>query len=69
MTTFDPDTSPNPWRDTVRDIYDMLHLDDNLSVASLRSAVVTLIEDRHPRYFGAEPHPRRPQTFAAKEKP
>lgn len=55
----DPQTTThgNPWRETVRDIYDDLHFgQDNMFKGSrLAKRLIAMIEDRHPGYFN-EPH-------------
>jgi hypothetical protein len=49
-----------PWRQTVRDLYDMLHFGEGGNIFSegeagrLAEGLVALIEERHPAFFGAE---------------
>jgi uncharacterized small protein (DUF1192 family) len=43
------------WRETVRDIYDALHkLSWTREGHDLTAHLITLIEERHPAFFGAE---------------
>ena len=45
----------NPWRETVRDLYDKLHFgsDDLFIGDSLTAGIIAFIEERHPRFFGS----------------
>jgi hypothetical protein len=47
----------NPWRETVRDIYDTLHFGpDNLFTGNpLAHRLINLIEERHLYYFAEMP--------------
>ena len=49
----------NPWRETVRDIYDALHFAPNNIAAQ---AVIALIEARHPHFFGVPDAPAAPPS-------
>lgn len=51
----EPDAT-NPWRETVRDIFDMLHHgeDDIFTGNQLARRLVALIEDRHHDFFCEE---------------
>lgn len=57
-TVTDTPTTENPWRETVRDIYDKLHFETPgfFSSDPLAKQLIAFIEDRHPAYF-VEPHP------------
>jgi SET domain-containing protein len=46
-------TEPNEWRETVRDIYDLLDKQMFSNHNSRRNcqAAIKLIEERHPKYF------------------
>lgn len=46
-------TEPNPWKQTVRDIFDELHFgqDSIFTGSKLASRIVSMIEDRHGDYF------------------
>lgn len=54
---------PNPWRETVRDLYDALMLGTYGSHATAR--LLTLIEKRHCDYFGGHHHETDPPVPAA----
>jgi hypothetical protein len=56
-----PETT-NPWRETVRDIYDRLHFKEPgfFSGDPLAKELIAFIEDRHPDYF------KEPQDAAGK---
>ena len=46
--------TPNPWRETVRDVYDKMHLgtESIFTGNQLAKDVVEFIEERHPEFFG-----------------
>ena len=52
-----PVTTPDDWKETVRNIYDMMHgrkfgmFSRTESAASTAQAVIGLIEEQHPDYF------------------
>jgi hypothetical protein len=51
----------NPWRETVRDIYDRLFEDDaffsqNYPLRDLARDLVKIIEDNHSSFFTGRPH-------------
>lgn len=53
----DLETERDLWRETVRDIYDLAHLSPHAADGGhgllLADEIVTIIEERHPSYFGA----------------
>ena len=51
------ETAANPWRETVRDMYDDLHFGQiNVFTGNrLAKRLIKFIEDRHPGFFN-EPH-------------
>lgn len=44
--------APNPWRETVRDLYDELHFGED-SHSCLAGRLAEFIEARHPEWFCA----------------
>ena len=56
----------NPWRETVRDLYDKLHFgsDDDLFIGdSLTAGIIAFIEERHPGFFGSPPAMTQERTM------
>jgi hypothetical protein len=53
--------APNPWRETVRDIYDRMHFGPHNVFGGNEAAreVVALIEERHRDYFCRDPRTGR----------
>lgn len=51
------ETTPDDWKETVRNIYDMMHgrrigiFSRSISATETAQAVIGLIEERHPDYF------------------
>jgi hypothetical protein len=47
----------NPWKETLRDMYDDLHFgkDNTFTGSRLAKRLVAFIEERHPRYFNTRP--------------